>query len=124
MFKWLSVALSSKVVFVPIQISVAVLLVTAHIATFAFFIYGLLFFYNQYHNFLDFVKSMSNQNDLLSISFNVLSAMGFFDAFNSVFHIFSPFIVAWLVYKTSLIVFSSLKHTSDEVFKIGVLVGQ
>ena len=123
MFKWLTIAMASKVVFVPIQIAVATSLVTAHIVMFGFVIYALMFFYNQYNELLSLVASMGS-NDLLSMTLSVVKAFGVISAFNDVFSIFSPFLIAFLVYKAGVMVFHSFQVTSNEIFKIGVLVQQ
>lgn len=116
--------LTAKAFFTGSQIFVAFLLITAHFAMLGFFLYAIMFIYNQYNALLQMITDMSSQSDLLSISFNVLQAMGVINAFNDVFSIFSPFILSYLVYKSGLIVFHSLQATSNELFKIGVLTQQ
>jgi len=124
MFKWLVTALGSKVVFVPIQLAIAGFLIVAHIAMLGFFVYAIKFFYDKYNDLLQLVTDMSTSSDILALSLQFLQSLGVINAFNDVFSIFSPFIIAFLVFKAGKMVYHSFKVTSDEVFKIGVLIQQ
>ena len=123
-FGWLAIGLASKSVFVPIQIAFAILLFTAHIVMFGFIIYAITFFYNKYNEFLALISNMSNGDEILTIALQLLQALGVINAFNDVFAIFSPFIIAYLVFIGSSLVFHSWQATSNEIFKVGVLTQQ
>ena len=124
MFKWFSLSWISKSVFVPLQFGVAVFLVLAHVATFAFWVYSIGFFYVKYNDLLQLIATMQNQSDAFATIVNILNAMGVLRAFNDVFSLFSPFIISFLLYKVAILVWHSFETTSNEVFKIGVLVQQ
>lgn len=83
-----------------------------------------MFAYNTYNDLLELITTMTERSDLLAISLNILQAMGVISAFNDVFSIFSPFILGFLAYKVTMVVFHSLQATSNELFKVGVLTQQ
>lgn len=121
---WYIAAMASKSVFVGIQIFVSTALISAHIAVLGFFLYAIKFVYDMYNSLLQMIADMSSQSGLLSISLNILQSIGVINAFNDVFSLFSPFIIAYLVYKSGLVVFHSFQATSNELFKVGVLTQQ
>lgn len=124
MFKWLSVSLIAKSVFVPAQLFVSVALIGSHIAMFGFFIYAIAFVYNKYNDFLQLLSDMTSQSGLLATVIQILQSMGVINAFNDVFSIFSPFILGYLAFKILGLVFASFQATSNELFKVGVLTQQ
>lgn len=121
---WIVAKLTAKAFFLGSQIFVSFLLITSHIALLAFFLYAIMFVYNQYNTFLSLISTFGGGNEILSIAFQVIQSLGVLDAFTDVFAIFSPFILGYLGYKASMLVFHSLEHTSNELFKVGVLVQQ
>lgn len=116
--------LTSKAFFLTSQIITSTLLIVAHTVVLAFFVYFIMFVYNQLNSLSDLVDSVSESNEYISVFFDLLRAVGLTPAFSDVFDIFSPFLTAYLVYRAGSIVFYSLKSTSDELFKVGVLFQQ
>lgn len=116
--------LSLKSFILGAQISATLLVFTLHIGIATFYYYIIAFFFNQYNALLASLNSMSEESDLLSISMNILQSIGFINAFNDVFSIFSIPLVAYLIHKGSAVLFHTAKATSDELFKIGVLTQQ
>lgn len=123
-FGWLGKALLSKSLFVPLQLAVSLALILAHISMLAFFLYAIVFIYNKYNEFLQLIADLSEGTELLAIALNIMQSMGIINAFNDVFSLFSPFIIGYLVYRSLLIVYHSFQATSNELFKVGVLVQQ
>lgn len=121
---WVAAKITAKAVLIPTYILVTFLLITGHIAVLGFFLYAILFVYEKYNDLLQFALSMSTQTDVLALAFNFLQAVGLINAFNDVFSIFSVFIISYLSYLATLKIFHSLQATSNELFKIGVLIQQ
>lgn len=115
-------ALGAKIIFVPSQIAVITALVVAHIAILGFFAYAIGFFFNKYNDILQYVADMSNSTGTLALIMQFLQAIGFINAFNDVFSLFSPFLIAFLTFKASKMIYDSFKSASNELFKLGVLV--
>ena len=118
---WIMTKIGSKAVLVGLQFAGATAYITAHVIVLGFILYAVKFIYDQYNAFMAFVTNMGVNTDLLGMVVNFLHAIGFFNAFNDVFAIFSPFFTAYLVYKVSMISFSVARSLSNEFFKIGVL---
>ncbi|MDO8609256.1 MAG: hypothetical protein Q7R95_01790 [bacterium] len=116
--------MASKSVFVGIQIAVSTALIAAHITMLGFFIYAIGFVFNKYNDFLALITSMNSSSELSAVVINIMQAIGIINAFNDVFNIFSPFIVAYLLFRSAQIVFHSFQATSNELFKVGVLTQQ
>jgi len=121
---WIVAKITAKSFFLGIQIAVSISLIAGHIILVGFFFYAILFVYNKYNELLNYISTMSTQSDLLSVALSIMQAMGLINAFNDVFAIFSPFIIGYLAYRVSMVVFSAYEKTSNEVFKVGVLVQQ
>lgn len=121
---WFAVSMASKSVFVGIQIAVSTALIAAHITMLGFFIYAIGFVFNKYNDFLALITSMNSSSELSAVVINIMQAIGIINAFNDVFNIFSPFIVAYLLFRSAQIVFHSFQATSNELFKVGVLTQQ
>ena len=121
---WFAARITSKAFFLGIQISVSTALIIGHIATVAFLFFAILFIYNKYNDLLNYITTMPATSDLLSVTMSIMQSIGLINAFNDVFAIFSPFLIGYLLYRVALIVFSAFEKTSNEVFKVGVLVQQ
>ncbi len=121
---WIIKKITSKAFFLGIQITVSTTLIIAHVSLVGFFLFAIGFVYNKYNDLLNVINNMSTQSDLLSTAMNIMQSIGLIKAFNDVFAIFSPFLLAYLVYRVTLAVFNAYERTSNEVFKIGVLVQQ
>jgi len=118
---WILGKIGSKVVLVGLQFAGATAFVVAHAVALGFVLYAIKFVYDQYNSFMNFVSTMQGVDALTSMVVNFLYAIGFFNAFNDVFAIFSPFLSAFLLYKVSMIAFHVSRSLSNEFFKIGVL---
>lgn len=118
---WIINKIGAKAFFVGVQFAGSTAFVVAHAVALGFIFYVVQFFYNQYNAFMNFVSNMSTATQLTGLATNFLHAIGFFNAFNDVFIIFSPFLTAFLVYKLSMITFSIARALSNEIFKLGVI---
>jgi hypothetical protein len=118
---WLMEKIGSKLVLVGLQFAGATAFVVAHALVLGFVLYALKFVYNQYNAFMAFVPTMQGSDALSNMVINFLYAIGFFNAFNDVFFIFSPFLTAFLTYKYLMAAFHVSRALSNEFFKIGVL---
>lgn len=121
---WIIKKITAKAFFLGIQIAVSITLIIAHVALVGFFLFAIGFVYNKYNDLLNAINNMSTQSDLLSTAMNIMQSIGLIKAFNDVFAIFSPFLLAYLGYRVALAVFNAYERTSNEVFKVGVLVQQ
>ena len=123
-FAWLSGKILAKSILTGIYVTVTTMLIAGHIAMMAFFGYAILFIFNRYNDFMNLLSTFDGFHPLLAITINILQSVGIINAFNDVFSIFSPFIISYLGYRVALVVYHSWKITSDELFKIGVLIQQ
>lgn len=121
-FAWVGVKFTSKAVIVGIQISTIVLLFAARIA----FLISVLEFarltYNYINSFLNNLNSFFNSDTLLSLGFKVLQSIGIVDAFMDAFAIFNVLFPALLLAWALRFAYHTSKMTSDEFFKIGMLL--
>ena len=118
---WIMTKVGSKLVLVGLQFAGATAYIIAHAVVLGFVLYAVKFIYDQYNALMSFVTSLGATTDLLGMVINFLYAIGFFNAFNDVFWIFSPFFTAFLSYKVSMLVFSIARSMTDQFFKLGVL---
>ncbi len=118
---WILEKIAKKLLVIGIQISASTALILAHAALLGFFLYAILFVYNKYNDLLNNINNMTTQSDLLGVALHVMQAIGLINAFNDVFAIFSPFLIAYLTYRVSLAVFNAYERVSSEIFKVGVL---
>lgn len=121
-FAWIAVKFSSKGVIVGIQISTIVLLFSARVA----FLISVLEFaritYNYVNTFLNNLNSFFNSDTFLSLGFKVLQSIGIIDAFMDAFAIFNVLFPALLLAWVLKFAYHTSKMTSDEFFKIGMLL--
>lgn len=121
-FAWIGVKFSSKAVIVGVQISTIVLLFAARVA----FLLSVLEFarltYNYINRFLDGLNTIFNSDSLLSVGFKVLQSIGVLDAFYDAFTIFNVLFPALLLAWVLKFAYHTSKMTSDEFFKIGILL--
>jgi hypothetical protein len=118
---WIIAKLTSKAIFTSAQIISSVSLISAHFILISFAIFAIIFVYNRINDLFTYISSLSDDNEILSLTIDILKSFGIFDAFSDVFAIFSPLFVAFLVYLASTLVYKSIKTTSDELFKVGVI---
>ncbi|MBL1245056.1 MAG: hypothetical protein COA39_011860 [Sulfurimonas sp.] len=118
---WIMGKIGSKVVLTGFQFAGAIAFIIAHAIVLGFIVYTVKFFYDQYNIFMSFVVNLQGTTELTGLMMSFLSAIGFLNAFNDVFAIFSPFLSAFLIYKLATISFSISRAISNELFKIGVI---
>jgi hypothetical protein len=124
LFLWLGKKLSVKAIILPIQFTAMGALVTAKIAFLTTAISLVFWVYNRIHDLFDMIDGFVNSDGLLSVSFQVLRSIGFIDAFVDTFTSLSFVIVSALSLLVAKYALHSLKLASDELFKIGLLLGQ
>lgn len=121
-FAWMGVKFTSKAVIVGLQIGTIVVLFSARIA----FLVSVLEFsrltYNYINTFLNNLNSIFNSDTLLSLGFNVLQSIGIIDAFVDAFAVFNILFPALLLAWVLKFAYHTSKMTSDEFFKIGMLL--
>ena len=115
--------LSVKSGFVVAFVAVNSAILVPYIAMLAFFTYGLLFVYNQINAFLVYFLGVIN-SQTFSLITQVLQSIGFFQALHDVFAIFSPFLIALLVFKVNSILLGIAKSIKTSIFELGVLSQQ
>ncbi|KIM03168.1 MAG: hypothetical protein KU29_12570 [Sulfurovum sp. FS06-10] len=121
-FAWMGVKLTSKVVIVGIQITTITLLFASRIA----FLIAVLEFarltLNFFHNFLNNLPTLLSSDVYLSLGYEVMRSIGLIDALKDSFAVFNVLIVAMLVAFVAKFAFHTAKITSDEFFKVGMLL--
>lgn len=121
-FAWVGVKFSSKAVIVGIQFSTIVLLFAARIA----FLISVLEFarltYTTANSFVNNLNTFFTSDTLLSLGFRVLQSIGIIDAFKDAFDIFNILFPALLLAWVLKFAYHTSKMTSDEFFKLGMLV--
>jgi len=123
-FAWMFKGAAFKAVFVPLQFTVSIALILLHVAVLGYFVYSIVFIYNKINYVLDIINNIPFSNEVLTIALQVLQSLGIMASFHDVFAIFSPYLIAFLVYKIALIIYHSAETTSNELFKVGVLTQQ
>jgi hypothetical protein len=118
---WILTKIGGKIAFIAPQFLIATLVVAKHVLMVGFMVYAVKFFYEQFNAFMSYAANMSSGDTYLALSLSFLRAIGFINALNDVFALFSPFLIAYLTYKAVSILVSAYKNISDEIFKIGVL---
>ena len=121
-FAWIGVKFTSKSVIVGIQITSVSLLVASRLA----FLWAVLEFakltINGITAFFKSIPSFLDSSEIMSISYDILRSIGFIDAFLDAFSIFNTLLIAMLTAWVLKFAFHTAKTTSDEFFKIGMLL--
>jgi len=121
-FAWIGVKFTSKSVIVGIQITSVSLLVASRIA----FLWAVLEFAKLTINgmtvFFKSIPSFFSSSEVLSISYDILRSIGFIDAILDAFSIFNTLLIAMLTAWVLKFAFHTAKTTSDEFFRIGMLL--
>lgn len=121
-FAWMGVKFTSKSLILGVQITSVSLLFTSRAA----FLWAVLevakLTINGISFFLNSLPTMMNSDQILSLAYNVLRAFGIVDAFIDAFSLFNTLFVAILAAWVLRFAFHTAKTSSDEFFKIGMLL--
>lgn len=123
-FLWIGKKVSIKALVLPLQFSVMGALVVAKVAFLVASISLVLWIYNKFHELMDLVGTVSTLDNAIGTAYNVLQSIGFIDALFDTFSSLSYIWLSVLILLVSKFVLHSLKLASDEMFKIGLLLGQ
>ena len=121
-FDWIGDKFSSKTAILGQQWFTLAALVAARIA----FLIAVLEFsrltLGAFQRFLDNLPSLLSSDVYLSLGYEVMRSIGLIDALTDAFAIFNVLIVAMLVAFVAKFAFHTAKITSDEFFKVGMLL--
>lgn len=123
-FLWIGKKVSIKALVLPLQFAVMGALVTAKVSFLVASISLVIWIYNKFHDLINLVDSVASLNNALGTAYNVLQSIGFIDALFDTFSSLSYVWLSVLILIVSKFVLHSLKLASDEMFKIGLLLGQ
>jgi len=123
-FIWIGKKLSFKAIILPVQWASVGALFVAKVASLTVVISLISYIYNEFHTILDTLSTVFQGNVYLDTAYKVLQSIGFIDALYSSFTNFSFVWFSVLILVVSKYIFNSLKLLSDELFKIGLLVGE
>jgi len=123
-FLWIGKKVSIKALVLPLQFAVMGALVVAKVAFLVASISLVLWIYNKFHELMDLIGTVSALDNAIGTAYNVLQAIGFIDALFDTFSSLSYIWLSVLILLVSKFVLHSLKLASDEMFKIGLLLGQ
>jgi hypothetical protein len=121
-FLWIGKKFASKALILPIQFLVVGALVVAKVAFLIAVLTLLATLYNMLNDLISQLPTLLTQNDLISLAYNLMRAVGLIDAVKDAFAVFNVVFIALLLLFISKVVLHSLKDASDEFFKIGVLL--
>jgi hypothetical protein len=119
---WIGKKFASKALILPIQFTIVGALVVAKVAFLIAILTLLATVYNMTNDLLEQLPTLLTQNDLLTLSYNLMQAIGLIDAVKDAFQVFNLLFVSLLLLFISKVVLNSLKDASDEFFKIGMLL--
>lgn len=92
--------------------------------SFLFLVFELvLWTYNQIHYILENIDIYFNGNELAILAFNFFKSIGILEAFKTTFEMFSHVLVTVFILVSMKIALKVMKSFSDEIFKLGVLLG-
>jgi hypothetical protein len=123
-FLWIGKKISIKALVLPLQFVVMGALITFKVTFLIASISLVSWLYNRFHFLMDSLNGFISTDNVLGIAWSVLQSIGFVDA---LFDTFSSLSFVWfsvLILLVSKFVLHSLKLASDEMFKIGLLMGQ
>lgn len=123
-FLWLGKKVSVKALVLPLQFAVMGALITAKVSFLIASISLVLWIYNQFHSLMDLLTSVVSLDGAIGTAWSVLQSIGFVDALFDTFSSLSYIWLSILILLVSKFVLHSLKLASDEMFKIGLLLGQ
>lgn len=123
-FLWIGKKIAIKAFVLPLQFTVMGALVVAKISFLVASISLVLWIYNKFHELMDLIGNVATLDNSIGTAYNVLQAIGFIDALFDTFSGLSYIWLSVLILLVSKFVLHSLKLASDEMFKIGLLLGQ
>lgn len=123
-FIWLGKKISIKAIVLPVQYAVMGALFTAKISFLISAVSLILWIYNRFHDLMSLINGINLNNEILSTAWSVLQSIGLVDALYDTLSSFSFIWVSILILLISKFVLHALKLASDELFKIGLLLGQ
>lgn len=122
LFTWLGVKFTSKAAIISAQIASVTLLFTSRAA----FLWAVLevakLTINSINHFFSILSTSFNADDMMGFAFNVFRAFGIIDAFMDAFALFNTLFVSILAAWVLKFAFHTAKTSSDEFFKIGMLL--
>ena len=122
LFTWLGVKFTSKSFIIGIQITTVALLFSAR----AGFLWAVLeasrLTLNALIHFFEILPTMLTSDTTLSLAYDVFRAFGITDAFMDAFSIFNVLFVSILTAWFLKFAYHTAKTTSDEFFKLGMLL--
>ena len=121
-FAWLGFKFTSKAAIVSLQIATIVALFLARVAFLIAVLDASLTTFNFINSTLAQIPDLASVDPMLSLAFNVMRSIGLVDAMKEAFAIFNLIFVALLVAFVAKFAFHVAKITSDEFFKLGVLL--
>lgn len=121
-FAWIGFKFSSKAVIVGMQIATIVALFLARVAFLIAVLDASLTTFNFINSTLAQIPDLASVDPMLSLAFNVMRSIGLVDAMKEAFAVFNIIFVSLLLAFTTKFAFHIAKTTSDEFFKLGVLL--
>lgn len=121
-FAWIGVKLTSKALIVGVQIATITALFVARIAFLVALLEMARLTINFFNNFLSQLPTLLQSDLYLSLGYEVLRSIGLIDALVDSFAVFNILMVALLMAFVAKFAFHTAKTTSDEFFKIGMLL--
>lgn len=122
LFAWLGVKFTSKAFIVSAQIASVTLLFSSRVAFLMAVLEIAKLTINSINHFFSILSTSFNADDMMSMAFNVLRSFGIVDAFMDAFALFNTLFVAILSAWVLKFAFHTAKTSSDEFFKIGMLL--
>jgi len=121
---WFTVKFTTKALAVSSQILTMTALFLSRVA----FVTAIYLLYTNISDILNDFKTqlpqLMTQNELMSLAYNFMRSVGLIDAFIDAFSLFNVLLFSLVSVFIARIAFESLKMTSDEFFKLKVLIQQ
>lgn len=121
-FAWIGKIITTKALVVPIHIALMTISTTARIVFLGAVVTFGLAVYNKINSFLGDLPSLFTSNEFLIVSYKLLQAIGFTDALVNAFASFSLILTSLFVILFAKLALYLAKATSDEFFKLGLLL--
>lgn len=121
-FVWIGKLITTKALVVPIHIGLMTVTTGARVIFLgAVVIFGVDVF-NKINYFLDTLPSFFTSNEFLIVAYKILQSIGFNDALVNAFASFSLILTSLFVILFAKLTLYLAKATSDEFFKLGLLL--
>lgn len=121
-FVWIGQKITTKALVVPIHIALMTVSTAARIVFLGAVVTFGLGVYNKINEFLFDLPSLFTSNEFLIVSYKLLQAIGFIDALVNAFASFSLILTSLFVILFAKLALFLAKATSDEFFKLGLLL--